>query len=346
MFPKAKASNVETYEVRYRPGDSEANAILRAALLKEGKGRCYLCRTRVTFAGSEIDHIVPWSISAANLEPIKKKYLPPAQAERFGLHRAHNLAPICTTCNSTKSDGTFEDVEALAVWLKRAHDRQAAVEKSVMDLRSEFGLMKSMSKLLAVDFSSASVQECLLTLGPTLIDRFRSEAPAVLEGLSAYVYRGEYSDHGCLDQRTFADGPLIRPIVLDEGSRRAKVALEEVFRWDFDELLDIAFGAVECAIRDDQADQLRGALEEGSSAELGSVEGLMIITVNEVRIEERIVVVRGSYESDGSAEIAIVDYQNDSGTSGGQREVQSRGDFEVPLWEEQARPEAGDVDLY
>ncbi|MDZ7912934.1 MAG: hypothetical protein U5O16_14055 [Rhodococcus sp. (in: high G+C Gram-positive bacteria)] len=348
MFPKTKTrtGNAATYQVRYRPGDSDANAILRVALLKEGKDRCYLCKTRVTFAGSEIDHIVPRTISPTNLELIKEKHLTPAQAEGFGLHLAHNLAPICTICNSTKLDSTFEDVPALTLWLKMAHKRQAAVEKSVTDLRSESGIKKAMSNLLAADLSSATAQECLLTICPAVIDRLRSEVPAVLEGPSAYVFKGEYSDHGWDEPRTFAHGPLIRPIVLDEGSRRAKIALEEVFRWDFDESLDIAIDAVKRAVKDEHADQLRGSSEEESSVELDSVEAETIITVNDVRIEEGIVIVRGSYESKGSAAIAIVDYQNDSGTTEIQKDVESEGEFEVALWGEQLKPEAGDVFLY
>lgn len=152
-----------------------------------------------------------------------------------------------------------------------------------------------MSKLLASDLSSATVQECLAALGPSLIDRFRSEVPAVLEGPSAYAYKGENSDHGW-DGHSFGDGPLVRPIVLDEHSRRAKIGLEEVFRWDFDEALDIAFDAVDRAIKVVLADQIVAdspGVEEGSSAEPGSVEGLTTITVNEVRIEEGTVFVRG-----------------------------------------------------
>lgn len=51
---------------------------------------------------------------------------------------------------------------------------------------------------------------------------------------------------------------------LKEGSRRARIALEEVFRWDFDESLDITFDAVERAIRTDHADQLSAGSEDGS----------------------------------------------------------------------------------
>lgn len=346
MIPKDEVKNT-VYQVHYRPNDNDANAILRVALLIAGKDRCYLCKNRVTFTGAAIDHIIPRTIPSADLKPIKEKHLTPAQAEVFDLHRAHNLAPICIGCNSTKSNSTFEDVPALTLWLKVAHERQVAVEKTVTDLRSESGIKSAMSKLLASDLSSATVQECLAALGPSLIDRFRSEVPAVLEGPSAYAYKGENSDHGW-DGHSFGDGPLVRPIVLDEHSRRAKIGLEEVFRWDFDEALDIAFDAVDRAIKVVLADQIVAdspGAEEGSSAEPGSVEGLTTITVNEVRIEEGTVFVRGSYESDGSAQIAIVDYQNDSGTIWDQGDTESQGVFEVPLSDEQGKPEAGDVIL-
>jgi len=78
---------------------------------------------------------------------------------------------------------------------------------------------------------------------------------------------------------------------------------------------------------------------------VGSVEGAMTITVNEVRIEEGMIIVRGAYEADGSAQLAVVDGQSDSGTSWIDREVEvSEGDFEVPLLDGQ-EPEAGEVDL-
>ncbi|NKV31957.1 hypothetical protein GS921_19695 [Rhodococcus hoagii] len=356
-FPKTKAKAATSYQVRYRPGDSDANAVLRVALLKEWKDRCYLCRTRVTFAGAEIDHILPRTLSETDLEKIKAKHLTPARAGAFDLHRPHNLAPICGKCNSDKSDTSFVDVEALTLWLNAAHEKLSAVEKLVIGYRSAAGIQQAMGKLLAADFSSQTSRECLARLGPALIDRFRSEDPSVLEGLSTYDYRGECSDYGWEEPRAFTDGPLIGPVILDEGSRRAKVVIEDVFGWDFDQALDVAVHATERAIRSDQSGQIAGKVCRAGHEEpdVGLVEGRVAIVISEVRFDADAgtVIVRGSYDADGSAEVAVADFQNDSGTRWDQWDAdRTEGEFEVPLWEPDDEvgqrgvvPTAGDVEL-
>lgn len=354
MLTKAKAP----YQVRYRPGDSGANALLKFGLLEVWKDRCYLCKTPVTFAVAEIDHIVPWTLPQVEVASIKAKYLTTKDAEAFGVHLVHNLAPACGGCNLRKSNASFEDVGALAIWLKDAHKKQAEVEKTVLGLRSTQGMQKALGKLLGADLSHPTSRQCLDRLGPALIDRLRFEAPKVLEGESAHEYRGEYS----LDDEepgSFWEGPLVTSVILDEGSRRAKVVLEDVFGWDFDEALDIAVRAVARAIKEDLALQIVSqAKEDGHyDPDVGSVEGPVSIAISEVRYEAetRTIHVRGSYVADGSAEVAVDDAQNDSGTEWKQYDTEmTEGFFEVPLWESdddaksgsgRCIAEAGDVEL-
>lgn len=115
-IPKAKVPD----PVRYKEGNSSGNVLLRQALLKVWGDRCYLCTTPVTFVGTEIDHILPKTLTAVKLGELKAQLLNPVQARASDLNMAHNLAPICRKCNSDKSDTTFSGVPALAVWLHKA----------------------------------------------------------------------------------------------------------------------------------------------------------------------------------------------------------------------------------
>lgn len=355
MLPKAKTP----YQVRYRAGNSGANALLKLGLLEAWKDRCYLCKAPVTFAVTEIDHIVPWTLPEVEVASIKAKYLTSEQAQAFGVHLVHNLAPACGACNLRKSNKNFEDIGALALWLEDAHKKQPEVEKAVLGLRSTQGMQKALGKLLGADLSHPTSRQCLDRLGPALIDRLRLEAPEVLEGESAHEYRGEYHRDDEEEPGSFWEEPQVASVILDERSRRAKVVLEDVFGWEFDEALDVAVRAVAREIKKDLALQIASqANEEGHyDPDVGSVEGSVSIAITEVRYEAgiRAIQVRGSYVADGSADVAVDDAQNDSGTEWKQYDTgMTEGSFEVPLWESDddaksgsGRPiaEAGDVEL-
>ncbi|UPG68190.1 HNH endonuclease signature motif containing protein [Gordonia hongkongensis] len=324
--------------VRYKDGNSSENRLLRLALLKAWGELCYLCSTPVTFVGAEIDHILPKTITDEDLDKAKHEWLEPARATAFDLNSAHNLAPICRKCNSDKSDTRFTGVRAIAMWLDEAHKKQASVERYVKGFRNASGVQGALVRLLEADFSSAAAKDCLLELGPALLDRLRAESPSVLEAPSTHEYRGKYSSYGWheLEPRTFADGPLVASVVLDEGSRRAKVVLEDVFGWDFDRSLDVALEATASAVRSDLADQIAGKVRAAGhdDPDLGSVEGFMQLAVVEVRFDadDRCILVKGHFDADGSAEVAIADYQNDSGTVWGQWDAgATSGSFAVSL---------------
>ncbi|RYF41434.1 MAG: hypothetical protein EOO27_46325 [Comamonadaceae bacterium] len=170
------------------------------------------------------------------------------------------------------------------------------------------------------------------------MDRFRSEAPEVLEAPSTHDYQGRYSRDAGEEPPVFGGGPLLNSVILDEGSRRAKVILEDAFGWDFDQLLDIAVAAAEPSIRKMLTEQIESQLERAGHEypEVGSVDGFMSFVIGEVRYDadDRSFLVRGSFEADGSADVAVIDYQNDSGTEWGQWDADlTKGSFEVPLWE-------------
>lgn len=352
-YQKAKAP----YRVRYRPGNSDENALLRLALMKEWGERCYHCTTPATFVGTEIDHILPLTLPKTEVDAYKSQYLTPERAEDFDLNVAHNLAPICRRCNSDKSNSNFAEVPALATWLNKAHEKRPAVEKFVMGLRSASRVQQSMGKLLGADLSATKSQECLAMLGPALIDRFRSEAPGVLQGLSTHQYGGDYSSDVADDHpRMFAD-PLVASVILDEGSRRAKVVLEDVFGWNFDRALDLVVEAAAPEINRELAGQIASDVSRGGheDAEVGTVDGFLSLAIDEIRYDadDGYFVVRGSFEADGSAHVAVVDYQNDSGTQWQQWDADlTRGSFEVPIWEPNAEEKrdgamaiTGDVEL-
>lgn len=359
--PKATTKTPDL--VLYKDGNSPSNRLLRQALLKAWGDQCYLCSTPVTFVGAEIDHILPKTLGFEALEQVKHEWLTPAQAAAFDLNAAHNLAPICRKCNSDKSDTELSEVPAIAVWLDKAHKKQASVEGHVRAWRNASGAQGSLVKLLSADLSSAAARDCLLELGPALLDRLRAESPSVLEAPSTHNYRGEYSSYGWpeTEPRTFADGPLVSSVILDEGSRRAKVVLEDVFGWDFDQSLDAALSATASAVRSKLADQIAGKVRAAGheGPDLGSVEGFMQFAVVKVRFDarDRCFRVEGHFEADGSAEVAISDYQNDSGTKWEQWDSDvTRGSFEVSLLNATAknfakvRPSdvaavAGDVEL-
>ncbi len=334
--------------VRYRSGDSDSNAVLRLALLKEWGGRCYLCREPKDFVDTEIDHLLPHTLGSERLNEYKAEYLMAEQAAVFDVHAPHNLAPICRQCNGDKSNTSFVGVPALMTRLDKARKKEPAVEKFVKAARKRSDVTDALVALSTADLFDPIARDSLIELAPTLVNRLRTVIPEALEVPSNYDYGNVDPD----EPHEFAYGPRIL-VTLDESSRRAKIVLEDFLGWDFDEALDVAVRQTQIAINQILIDDIVSQLsDEGhGDAHVENISGFTDLSVEEVRLvtdeSGGVIWVRGSFEADGSAEAAVIDYQNDSGTEWIQRDASPvQGTFEVPLSaDDSPSAEASDVDL-
>lgn len=322
----------------YKSGQTDHNALLRLALLEAWKFRCYQCTVPLTFSEAQIDHIIPASLSAPELLQLKRAYLTAGASSRFDLNRPHNLAPICRQCNTNKSNRTFLGVPALAVWLQKAQEKEADVQSFVHGVRTGSSLQKSITILLEADLLTETSQRSLGKLGPALIERLRLDAADVFTAPSAHFYGGRFSqaDRSGRYHRTLADGPIVTSTTLDEDGRRALVVLGEVYLSDPDELFDAGLEQVVAQLESDLKAKISARAGDGDHlvSEVGPVSSSISFTILGLKFERKdgAFSLTGRFEIDGSAHVAFVDYQNDSGTRWD--EVHSdteRGEFTVEV---------------
>ena len=107
--------------VRYRPGGD--NGVLRSALIEQWNARCYWCEEPTRFTDTQIDHIIPHTVTADELHDLVQLHGLPAD---FDVHTPANLAPICSTCNRRKADRKLT-APVVTVQLNRAREKQARV---------------------------------------------------------------------------------------------------------------------------------------------------------------------------------------------------------------------------
>jgi len=107
-------------DVRYRRGD---NAVLRSALIEQWNARCYWCEEPTRFTDTQIDHIIPHTVTPDELHDLVQLH---GLSPNFDLHAPANLAPICGTCNRKKADRKLR-APVVTMQLDRAREKQARV---------------------------------------------------------------------------------------------------------------------------------------------------------------------------------------------------------------------------
>lgn len=115
---------------KYRFSDSEKYAIYEVLGPK-----CVWCNTPVVYKDCEIDHVIPESTTASELQKIKLHYKLP---DEFELNSFYNWAPIHSRCNRSKSSKTFELAPFIGDLLHKINKSVSKIEKKKKETDDSF----------------------------------------------------------------------------------------------------------------------------------------------------------------------------------------------------------------
>jgi hypothetical protein len=154
--------------IRYRTGDSNANALLRSALAQVSGLRCYSCTEPKPFADLQIDHLVARSTSRASSGV--DAGTPALQA---GIHvdDPENLAVICGRCNRLKSDKNFRNSLAFEMHQKEAAQRADQVRKIVATVRDGHRLANQLVSAAQADLDDEDARALFIEFAPAVVQR-------------------------------------------------------------------------------------------------------------------------------------------------------------------------------
>lgn len=155
-------------EVRYRNGGN--NSVLKMILIEQWGYCCYICNRPKDYTDTQIDHLIPQSISAAELEDARTQY---SLTSSFDLHGPENLAPICSKCNKAKSNQTFQGAGAMLLSLSKA----AKLRPRVISAYKKFGLGTRLSNHLLRSIEADLAQK-------EAREAFEMHAPAIVQKLA------------------------------------------------------------------------------------------------------------------------------------------------------------------
>ncbi|WP_203813561.1 HNH endonuclease, partial [Paractinoplanes tereljensis] len=145
------SGNLGVDDVRYRRGD---NAVLRSALIEQWNARCYWCEQPTRFTDTQIDHIIPHTVTPDELRDLIQWHGLPAE---FDVHAPANLAPICSTCNRKKSDRKLR-APAVTTQLDQAREKQ---QRLIAYVRAAARSRKGWSDAVIADLQLTTDAEAL-----------------------------------------------------------------------------------------------------------------------------------------------------------------------------------------
>ncbi|MFE5284846.1 HNH endonuclease [Nocardia sp. NPDC056611] len=322
-----------TTAVRYRSGDSQANARLRLALLLAWKGCCYWCGKPRDFNEVDVDHIIPRSASPKDRDRLVEDLLgKEAVTAGYDIDAPANLGPICSRpCNIEKSN-SLNRSNRFTRFLTMAREKAADVVATVASFESSARVVKALLAVTTADLDDGRTRAALATFAPLIDARL---------GALDYVTTEDLWDPSTDDEE-----PMV--LVLDQESRRVRDSFEVLTGLAFDqevlEPLDAVRAAVTDRLRDDIADQVEA---EGHVApDVSTPSGRLRIEIYALRylVDEESFRISGSYTASMSAEAAVTEAHGD-GLDYLQREAHDSGRFAVRFWCENTRIVTDFVDL-
>ena len=234
--------------------------------------------------------------------------------------------PGCRRCNVEKGNRDFLTAPRFMALLAKARQLEPTVIRTVQKFHSGNEFAKAVATVTGVDPNDADVIETLAELGPALINRLRYIAPYILEGPSTYDYFDPDGD---------ATDEYIVTVTLDETSRRARVLLEDAYSCDFDAALVTVVRAVIEEICQELSREIARELERrGYDPDVAPANARIELAVDRLTVDPSgpRFELRGTYQAEGTAEAAIQNYRNDSGTSWTQRDADTQGHFSAAFF--------------
>lgn len=326
-------------EVRYRENDAAQNAILRLALLEAWNGRCYWEPTPLDFQNTEIDHIIPHTISGPELQQLLIHHASVTVRGKFDLHAVGNLAPICRPCNAKKRNLNLMETGQVTIALQTAYDRRNKVEQYVRSFNSSNKVSRALVVVAQADFTDKDSSDALRERWSSVTRTLSANAPELLTQYST-VYEIKI-------QNPDAYNPARVQVNLDEGGRRARVVLEDVYKKNLDDvLLEVTTAMQDGLITRLQADITADLGKYGHFyPTVGDPEGWSLIEVDGFSYEHPDdFTVQGTFEIDMSAAVSVHSDTTDSGSDLLQCDAVAHGRFSISFTQDDTDPAHLDVD--
>ena len=118
--------------------------VQRLAVLRVHGGKCYLCEEPISFAETELDHVVPETLEQQpeRLREVRRQLSLP---DDFELNSYANWLPACRRCNRGKSDSVFRFTPIVQLRLDKARSKANEVEALVERASRRAGLDKALA---------------------------------------------------------------------------------------------------------------------------------------------------------------------------------------------------------
>jgi 5-methylcytosine-specific restriction endonuclease McrA len=98
--------------------------------------KCYLCKTPISLADTEIDHVIPESLQGdpVALNKVLAEFGLPSS---FAIHSFENWLPACRPCNGLKSNTVPTLAPIIYYELKKARDKAPEAQRILERLKSQ-----------------------------------------------------------------------------------------------------------------------------------------------------------------------------------------------------------------
>lgn len=213
--------------VKYGSND----AVLKVALLEAWRQRCHWCHRPLQFEHADIDHLIPKGISGGELERARKVF---NLLETFEVDGVENLAPICSRpCNGRRGKGRDVpwDNAAFAGTLSKANRMSAAVVKSVEEFTSGNKVSRAFQVLASAPLADAKIRDEFVDRATLVAQRAANCTGSALQ----YVV-----ESSCESVKDASRGLFyFWRLEFLESSRSARYAIEEVFGFSLEGLLQV-----------------------------------------------------------------------------------------------------------
>ncbi|WP_329305748.1 HNH endonuclease signature motif containing protein [Streptomyces anulatus] len=153
-------------EVRYRNGGD--NSVLKMILIEQWGYCCYVCGRPKDYTDTQIDHLIPQSVSSAELKDARAQY---SLTSSFDLHGPENLAPICSNCNRTKSNQTFQGAGFMLLSLSKAAKLRPRVISAYKKFGSGTRLSNQLLRSIEADLTQREAREAFEMHAPAIVQK-------------------------------------------------------------------------------------------------------------------------------------------------------------------------------
>lgn len=148
---------------------------LRFAIFTAWPERCVWCRRPITFKEMEVDHLIPKSLSHAELaEALSLHGLSPT----YDVLSEENLAPSCGDCNGNKSQRVAPTTPAISMLLEEARERADQVRASTNSTLERGKVEKLFAQIHTADLDDEAIFHAVNDASEDLNDLLAIAAPA------------------------------------------------------------------------------------------------------------------------------------------------------------------------